>query len=63
MMYSLDRTLDRTLDRIDPRGGCGPGPGRQVRWLALEAIAPNPNQPRQVFDEGAIAELAESIRQ
>jgi len=29
----------------------------------MEAIAPNPNQPRQVFYEAAIRDLAESIRQ
>ncbi|MCL2811698.1 MAG: ParB/RepB/Spo0J family partition protein, partial [Clostridia bacterium] len=56
MMYSLDV--------IDPRSTSipSPGPGRQVRWLTMEAIAPNPNQPRQVFDQEAIRELAESIR-
>jgi len=55
MMYSFDA--------VDPRTASTSGPGRQVRWLTMEAIAPNPNQPRQVFDEGAIRELAESIRQ
>jgi len=54
-----------SLDAIDPRGTpiSNPGPGRQVRWLTMKAIAPNPNQPRQVFDEESIGELAESIRQ
>ena len=52
-----------SLDAVHPRGVSAPGPGRQVRWLTMEAIAPNPNQPRQVFDEEAIRELAESIRQ
>ena len=36
------------------------GPVRQVR---LADIRPNPFQPRQRFDESALAELAESIRQ
>ena len=30
--------------------------------LRTEEIVPNPCQPRQVFDEGALGELAESIR-
>jgi ParB family chromosome partitioning protein len=31
-------------------------------WLNCEAIARNPYQPRQVFDEAEIADLADSIR-
>ncbi|MHB1595469.1 MAG: ParB/RepB/Spo0J family partition protein [Streptosporangiaceae bacterium] len=30
--------------------------------IAVAAIVPNPRQPRQVFDEDALAELAESIK-
>ena len=30
--------------------------------IAVDAIAPNPRQPRQVFDEDALAELSESIQ-
>jgi len=52
-----------SLNVMDPHGGSMPGAGRQVRWLSLDAIAPNPNQPRQTFDEASICELAESIRQ
>jgi ParB family chromosome partitioning protein len=33
------------------------------RVIALDRIAPNPMQPRQRFDEVALAELAESVRQ
>lgn len=55
MMYSLDVR--------EPRGVSTTGQGRQVRWLAMETITPNPNQPRQVFDDEPIRELAESIRQ
>ena len=36
------------------------GLGRVLR-LPVEAIAPNPAQPRQLFDEAALGELAESI--
>lgn len=31
-------------------------------YLPLDAIQPNPNQPRTVFDEDALAQLADSIR-
>jgi ParB family transcriptional regulator, chromosome partitioning protein len=30
--------------------------------IALEKIAPDPNQPREEFDEGALARLADSLR-
>jgi ParB family chromosome partitioning protein len=36
---------------------------RNVRELRLDAIAPNPYQPRVQFDESALAELAQSIRE
>ncbi len=35
----------------------------RVLLLPVEAIIPNPNQPRQVFDEEKINELAQSIAQ
>jgi ParB family chromosome partitioning protein len=34
-----------------------------VREIAIARIRPNPNQPRVRFDEGPLAELAESIRE
>jgi len=34
-----------------------------VFWIELERIKPNPFQPRREFDEGALSELAESIRE
>ena len=37
-------------------------PQQKIEQLALTAIEPNRFQPRQVFDEHAIAELAETIR-
>ena len=33
-----------------------------IRTVALEALTPNPHQPRRDFDEESIASLAESIR-
>jgi ParB family chromosome partitioning protein len=37
--------------------------GRQVVDLPLEKISPNPNQPRQQFDDTKLQELAASIRE
>lgn len=37
--------------------------GRQICWLSMEEIYPNPQQPRKEFDELALMELASSIRQ
>jgi ParB family transcriptional regulator, chromosome partitioning protein len=34
-----------------------------IYWVEVERIEPNPFQPRKVFDEAALASLAESIRQ
>ena len=36
--------------------------GPDVRHVALDAIIPNPNQPRRAFDDASIDELADSIR-
>ena len=38
-------------------------PGATFRELPIAAIRPNPRQPRQVFDDEALAELAHSIRE
>jgi len=37
--------------------------GRQVCWLPMDRIYPNPRQPRKEFGELALMELASSIRQ
>ncbi len=36
---------------------------RNVRELRLDAVVPNPYQPRRQFDDGALAELAQSIKE
>ncbi len=41
----------------------GPVPGAEFAELPVEAIHPNAKQPRQVFDEDALAELTHSIRE
>lgn len=38
------------------------GAADSVTQLALSKVEPNPNQPRKVFDQQALEELAESIR-
>lgn len=37
--------------------------GNKIFWLDLDSIFPNPYQPRREFDEHALADLADSIRQ
>lgn len=49
--------LGRGLGALIPRSQTG------VQELEVNRIAPNPQQPRLQVDEGALAELAESIRQ
>jgi ParB family transcriptional regulator, chromosome partitioning protein len=42
-----------------PNGGAVPG--AHFAELPLDAVSPNPRQPRQVFEDGALEELARSI--
>ncbi|HEX7105626.1 MAG TPA: ParB/RepB/Spo0J family partition protein [Acidothermaceae bacterium] len=44
-------------------GDMVPVPGARFAELAVSDIRPNPKQPRQVFDEVALAELAHSLRE
>jgi ParB family transcriptional regulator, chromosome partitioning protein len=37
--------------------------GDELREVAVAAVAPNPDQPRQRFDEQALAALADSVRE
>ena len=49
--------LGRGLDALIPRGDRG------IQQVELDAIVPNPNQPRDRFDPEALDELAVSIRE
>jgi ParB family transcriptional regulator, chromosome partitioning protein len=49
--------MGRGLDAILPPGGREEG----LREIPLDLVEPNPRQPRRVFEQAAIAELAESI--
>src|SRR5437764_9073078 len=46
----------------NPREPTDPG-GKSVDKLSLDLVFPNPHQPRKMFDETALAELAASIRE
>ena len=56
-------------DRTDSEAAAAPAPelapvdGAWFAELPVTAISPNPRQPRQVFDEEAMAELVHSIRE
>jgi len=52
------RGLGRGLDALIPSTG-----QQGVEEVDVDLIAPNPQQPRTVFDPEALAELAESIRE
>ncbi len=42
--------------------GLGAIPGAYFDEIPVSAISPNPRQPRQIFDEESLAELADSIK-
>lgn len=56
-------TEDESSSEDDSSDGLVPVPGASFADLSVELIHPNPRQPRQVFDEEDIAELAASIRE
>lgn len=47
----------------DPGDGPLPVPGATYAELPITSVHPNAKQPRQVFDEDALAELAHSVRE
>jgi ParB family chromosome partitioning protein len=58
------RGLGRGLGALLPTGDEGDaGPGARYAEIAVDAVTPNPRQPRRNFDEESLAELTESIRQ
>ena len=61
MMTKPQRGLGRGLDALF-RGQQESEGGSAVHMLAIAEVRPNPEQPRQIFSEEALAELAESIR-
>ena len=57
----MERRLGRGLDSLIPRTPAAAG--RQVLEVPVEAVSPNPEQPRKVFNEANLEALAASIRQ
>jgi ParB family transcriptional regulator, chromosome partitioning protein len=51
--------MGRGLSAILPRAQAG---GEGLREIPVDLVGPNPRQPRRSFDEGTLAELADSIR-
>jgi ParB family chromosome partitioning protein len=58
----VDRPVDKPVDPVDDAAETSAG-GARFAELPLDAIRPNPSQPRTVFDEEALAELVTSIRE
>jgi ParB family chromosome partitioning protein len=60
----LGRGLGELLQRTDAAAATAEAAvgGARFAELPVDAITPNPQQPRTVFDEEALAELTESIR-
>lgn len=63
---SKKQALGRGFDGLIPTnfdvGGVA-NPGESVRQIAVSDIVQNPDQPRRSFDEDAITELADSIKE
>jgi ParB family chromosome partitioning protein len=65
---SKDRVLGKGLSALiqgaDMRGGpVAPVDTESVRKVGIETIGFNPDQPRKIFDDNSLGELAASIRQ
>jgi ParB family chromosome partitioning protein len=52
-----------TLTPVAEDAGLAPVPGARYAEVPIDAIRPNPRQPRTVFDEDELAELVHSIRE
>ncbi len=66
-MPTIEERMPRTERHIRPQqmtevGAQSPS-DKHIRWIAVASVSPNPNQPRRIFDEQALEELASSIRE
>ena len=63
----LGDLIHRTDPALEPQRSeplaVEPPEGSYYAELPIGSIRPNPKQPRQVFDEDALAELGESVRE
>ncbi|HHH83032.1 MAG TPA: ParB/RepB/Spo0J family partition protein [Chloroflexi bacterium] len=60
---SKKRGLGKGLDALIPAGTGAAMPGEGVAQVPVEAIRPNPRQPRESMDTQALEDLAQSIRE
>ena len=60
MLKKLGRGLDSLIEATAPRPIGGEDERREI---PCSSIRPNPHQPREILDDEAIRELADSIRQ
>ncbi|RRD30176.1 ParB/RepB/Spo0J family partition protein [Actinomyces bowdenii] len=60
---SRETALGASEGEVEDAEALVPVPGASFAELPVELIHPNPRQPRQVFDEDDIAELAASVRE
>jgi ParB family transcriptional regulator, chromosome partitioning protein len=63
MSASQRRGMGRGLAAILSVSEAGEREGAELRELAVELVAPNPDQPRKRFDDDGLHALAESIRE
>ena len=59
----LGRGLSALLDEVEATSQPEARRSTGAMEIPIELIRRNPAQPRRVFDEGELAELAESIRE
>ncbi len=57
----LGRGLSALIGEAPPVGRPDAGPAGGVRMIEVARIRPNPDQPRQIFDEEAMSELTASV--
>lgn len=60
---SINRTLGRGLDALISTEAPQTQGSSKINEIPLSQIQPNPDQPRRVFDDQALEELAASIRE
>jgi ParB family chromosome partitioning protein len=61
---TASRAADRASAAIEAAVEATVGiPGAQLREVSVDAVVPNPKQPRQVFDDEALEELSHSVRE
>ncbi len=56
-------TTEERMPRTERRNSAQNPSDKHIRWVAIADVSPNPNQPRRMFDEQALEELATSIRE